>query len=258
MSLATNEILKEARQEWEILSINKEGRYSMNVKGADFHYKGIPTPEAIFAVNAVKRITLKTAIFFPVQCVLKPKKIIDYVNETALIIIKPYFIESENKTEFAEEICKVMNLLFSKITKKGDADLASRIISLIFEYDAAYRFRLQDILSETTKKKLIKSPIKETNRLLKILYQRDYDAVSSKFKIMGKLLTYSLIIPKIRKAFKEALLQADFSKLQLDENDRYWTAQRVDYKFWGKTNQERLDWLKNKGYKIPSYQQVIR
>ena len=59
------------------------------------------------------------------------------------------------------------------------------IFGEIFEYDNAYRFRVQDLFTESSKELLTKNPIKEIRRLLKIYMSREGDRVKL-HRIKGK------------------------------------------------------------------------
>ena len=71
-----------------------------------------------------------------------------------------------------------------------------------------------------------------------------------KFKGIALVLGIGLLLPSVRKAFKKVIAESDFEKLQYDEIDRYWTAMRNDYLWWGLEAEERSKY--NIGKKIPA------
>lgn len=259
---ATEEIMGEARNEWVVESISTENGLFLNIKGAEFPYKGMASLDAIAGMNIAKRLLIKgITVVSPLKLIFQSyrTKVIYAYSDIAYMATKPFVLKEEHRTSFTNELNRfTKNLLNNLNIREKTSDILAKTISHIFEYDSAYKFRIQDILSETTPERLYNAPIQEINRLLHISHQRDYEVVSTKFKAIGKILTFSLLIPSIRKAFKKAIKESNFENLQLDENDRYWTAQRIDYKFWGQSNEQRKAWLKWKGYKVPTYQQVIR
>jgi hypothetical protein len=93
----------------------------------------------------------------------------------------------------------------------------------------------------TTKEALTKKPISELNRLLAIMKERDYEAVYNKTAMIAKLMMFLLLIPKIRKIFKEIVNNIDITKLQFDTADQYWIlCKGGGYNYLGKPIEERL------------------
>lgn len=134
------------------------------------------------------------------------------------------------------------------LTEYGiDRDVAesfAEVFATLIEYDNAYRYRIEDLTSETYKEKLLRSPIKEVQRLVLIHKDREPShggMTQEKVAVLGKLLSYVLLIPSIRRAFKKALLASDFARFQLDDADRYHTLLWSDYNFTGKSIDERIE-----------------
>jgi hypothetical protein len=76
-------------------------------------------------------------------------------------------------------------------------------------------------------------------RLIKLNTERDDKPVSKKFRLVMIPVTILLVIPPIRRAFRSAVIFADWNNLIPDEIDRFWMCYRIDYKFFGKSNEER-------------------
>lgn len=101
----------------------------------------------------------------------------------------------------------------------------------IFEFDDAYRFRIQDILSEINKVSLRKSPRKELRRVLDIAMSREgYDDLRGKYRML-KIGTY-IAPPKYLKLAVDILLEIDTDKVKLDYNDQDWYKYKC-YDFGG-------------------------
>lgn len=109
----------------------------------------------------------------------------------------------------------------------------AQIVATMIEYDDAYRYRLEDIMSETTKEALIENPQKEIRRLTAIFMSREKTHAKDMIKRMSKFVCFALYHPRIKKAFRDGLRTLDFKRLQLDNADRYHVLIRSDYDFKG-------------------------
>lgn len=115
----------------------------------------------------------------------------------------------------------------------------TRAIATIFEYDDAYRYRIEDIASETTKEALMKNPRKEIKRLTEIFMQREKTHATDMIGRISWLLSLLLVHPRIKKAFITAVSKLNLKRLQLDNADRYHVLIRADYDFTGLSLEDR-------------------
>ena len=165
------------------------------LKGHPYPLKGMPTQEAMFAVDIVKKLLM-----------FKWKD----AMQTAL---KPYLLKPEYMGPFARELRRMFP------GKLGTT------IATVLDYDNAYRLRIQDLCKETTKEKLLAHPFREVQRLLKINQRRDYPEVHFKFKRFAPFISILLCIR--RKTFREC----NWDQLLPDESDLYWLSIRTDYHY---------------------------
>jgi hypothetical protein len=238
------------------------------IRGAEYHQKGMAAPEVLFALNMVKKIVME-ALRIAVRpefligvavTALKPRKwrikalesFINCYNDIGYKVISPYLLKKEFMIPCSRELRNITENFLRKlgITEINSTRFAA-IFSHIIEYDNAYRFRVEDLMSETTREKLYKNPIKEVWKLKKICAQRDHKNVGWKFQGIALVLCIGLCFPSVRKAFKKAVFESDFEKLQYDDVDRYWTAMRTDYPWWGLEAEERSKWNIGKSMPIP-------
>jgi hypothetical protein len=120
-------------------------------------------------------------------------------------------------------------------------------VSLIFEYDSAYRYRFQDVIVNLNKEKIngYFSVIKEISRLFDILISREpldngkESGMSKKFKKLKSLIKLLMLNPKVNKLVRYILLDVDLYKLQFSKEDIYWVNQFNVYKYRGLTIEER-------------------
>lgn len=219
----------------------------MYQEGCDFPNKGLPTAEAVSAVNHVKKLLLVMVKTFGLLLLLKKKKkLISAFEELAFPIISPFILKEEFQQVFTKELTSFITLFMLQLGLESSK--FPTISAHIFEYDWAYRLRLQDLFSETNKEALIKSPRKEIKRLMKLNQERDMLVVSKKFRMFFKIALLILFVPRVKHALKEALLFIEFKNLQFDEGDMYWALQRTEYDTMGKTFGEREEMLKE--YKV--------
>jgi len=260
------QIVNEGNSFYVIEKVDFEDGTRVWIKGAEYHQKGMGTPDALFALNVIKRIVtqaLKIGLRYEfvlgvVLIVLKPRKwrvatiqaLMQSFNEICHKVVSPFIIKPKYMLPIAREVRSILKCFTCNLgIAEWIAESFSAIGSHIIEYDNAYRFRLEDLMSETTKEAFANRPIRELRKLSKIARDRDEGDVSWKFVKMATALSILLLIPSIKKAFREAILASKFELLQYDDVDRYWTAMRTDYKWWGLDIDERSKF--NIGKKIP-------
>lgn len=253
---ASKQITNEARvSETELVGwkIN-EVRWGKNgietiIDGADFPSRGYAPPEAVFANNIVKRLIISG---LPVVNPLRYQEAISAFGEISWKIMSPYILKSEYLTPFSKEIEKMARVFLTEIGSKWIFKTA-KVIAHLFEYDNAYRMRLEDLFNESSPDLLLNNPRKEIVRLLElnrtreVTYKQD---VSKKFKLVANVLGTILLVPKVNKAFKKAIKAVEYKNLCIDNIELYWMCHRQDYNFLGKTYEERVELLENAGYKL--------
>lgn len=271
-------ILKENTQHYIIEKIETVPGKGIQVYYKDIKYprKGFPTPESVSAVNIVKRLFIEFIkmmgspqffislillfIFRSKKRELKDgiptgnyikissiEKLLTSFNRISYGVVSPYMLKPENMTPLASELQGVIYAFFARF---GIENGISRQFALIFgtliEYDNAYRYRLEDIFSETTKDKIVSDPYREIKRLMDIFIKREKMwMVGDKFKVLLKIISLSLLFPKVRSSIKSAFRTCNFDRLKLDEADIYWCSTRVDYDFQGKSYEERVKMWKD-------------
>ncbi len=109
-------------------------------------------------------------------------------------------------------------------------------VAQILQFDDAYRYRFQDIVTELSLENLEKHPKKEVKRLIKLFKARTTDFVY--LKIDAILFIVMVFFPFFKKSF---IKHAKFLKeAKLDEHDRYWVCMRDDhYNYLGLSVEER-------------------
>lgn len=233
-----------------LLRVNYDREILAYYEGAEFPQKGLSKNEVMYNVNIVKALFIGVfKIRFSIVSV------IDAFTYVGNRVLEHYFLKDQYRTAGTKELDMIVSdFIFTLTSNRSVASRFSKLFSHLIEYDNAYRLRLIDLASETTKEKLLKKPIREIKRLMKILAEREVllgESVVSKFRWVTNVLVVMLLIPKFRKAFKYAIHMADWEKMCWDNIDRYWACLRTDYNFMGMTSEERMDLLKKNGYSLP-------
>ena len=173
--------------------------------------------------------------------------LLDTYNELSLRIIEDKIIQ----THFMPPPARNLRIFLSKFLQRIDVDQRianefAKVLANIIALDDAYRFRMQDIASETTYEKLSTKPRKELLRLFSIYKKREHLGIGKKILTIVPIISFVLLIPKYKKAFIDTLEDVDLTEFQYDEADLYWVAQSDAYPFLGKTKEERAYLLEGK------------
>lgn len=168
----------------------------------------------------------------------------EFLNSAYIIdeFAYPFIMEKIYYTPFGQELIKGGEVFLREI---GISEHLSKEFSIFFvslvDHDGAYRLRAEDLFSVTTAEKMLAHLRKEIRFLMRTLAERDSrEHLVKKFDNFAKLLTYTLWIPRVRKAFNSAIKAMKFEKLQLDEADSFHVKFMGDYKFFGMTIEERM------------------
>lgn len=109
---------------------------------------------------------------------------------------------------------------------------------LVLQFDNAYRFPLQDILSELDKEALKRSPIREIMRLCDVGISRAIH-IKPKLKYLKLVFRFFLMSRKLREFAVKILENLNLERVRMDEADIYFNLNRQGYNFHGRTYQNR-------------------
>lgn len=282
---ATSKVLEEANAQWIVNRIDKEdhtflakdgggweaiprltpsGGILLFIEGAEFPQRCGPTPEALVSINIVKRICAEALRFatlypLPVALLIRPRLFlfqgIESFNRLATKLLEPHYVSDSHLCPFAQ----ALNVFLTAFLLDLDIPIKtavgfSRNIAHLFEYDVAYRWRAQDIFTESSASALFSQ--RELKRLATLAHTRDdigrkYDRVGTQTKRFLTLVRLAILLPSIKRALIKALSVVDYKELQFDEWDRYWCCFRTDYNFFGKSAKEREEMIQERGWRTP-------
>jgi hypothetical protein len=217
-------------------------------QGCKLPKHGFPFPEAVKAINVIKRTAL--VIFRNVswfKILFKRKQMVDDFVHLGNQAMAGMDINDTYLCPVAKEVKKLLNLIFADF--KINPGLA-HIIAQIFEHDNAYRYFLQDIMNEIKPEDLLER--KTYSKLIELIRQRAKQSGTAKFVRPLKIVSLMLFYPKFKHSLKKALEQINFKNLQFDDFDYYWMLERDDYDFFGRDYQSRItEWKEANGGEFP-------
>ncbi len=247
-------ILNEVETSMKIIKIDGTDLY---MEGAQYPKKGFPSPESIWSANQAKILFVEMLKFPFFLLFVNKEKLLASYNRIAMKAVRPFLLKRIYMTKTANEL---RDLVFTFLTRIGISQQTSQDFADIFAYiidtDDAYRYRIQDILSETTKQNILNSPIMEIDELILILASRDSKEVTQKFEKLSAILSLLLLIPKYRRAFKESISQCTFKNLQYSEADIYWVHMKRGYNYLGLSLSQRQEQMRKIYKKIPVFYNV--
>lgn len=136
---------------------------------------------------------------------------------------------------------KLANYAFEVTSKRDLWELVydiSEFASLFLEFDNAYRFPLQDILSNLDKELLRVNPRKEIIRLADLALTRSQHT-KAKFKFVRMGLRIMLLSRRLKEFFVRFLEELDLEQVKMTEADMYFNLNRHGYDFGGEPYEER-------------------
>lgn len=129
------------------------------------------------------------------------------------------------------------------------------IVCAILEYDTAYRYRFQDIVSELNKENFNKNPHKELKRLISILSVRENVAGDEQSRLHGtlkilKIVPFFLLYLRIFgrnfwKGIQKIVNEMDINEIKPSVEDTYWMNKHTDYDFRGIDKYKRTEEYNN-------------
>ena len=254
-----------------------EGGTFMKFVGCEYYYKGLTDQKVIDILyfpkrrlrNLISFLTTKWGITLSILLFPFRKRMLIFLAEQYLkdiylpSLIKYLYISEKKYSISVREIWRVSTLFIGNVKIERIQDILFKfrnILCMIIEVDMAYRWILQDILPLINKESLRANSIYEIERVLDILCERADDA---RFGEMKKVLILLLRVSKsTRKLVVRFLLELDLNKIKLDNADYYFCLGRGDYKFRGKSIEERQIQKKQidrqKRHNIPAVEIISR
>ncbi len=225
------------------IEFTEEGSYTYWYS-TSFPSKSTSTHGAIYVVAGIKKVIINTLRFLTTfHKKGRINRLCECFNEIAdaMPTLPTFFLRDEHYCKTAKEIRKGVDAGLRALGVEWKvAAKTAEIIAVMFEHDEAYRRRFQDLMSETTKDKLLNNFAREIKRLLAIEMEREQLMISGKFDGFVKLLTWLNRIPSVRKAIKIGIGAMTIENCWLDEADIYHSILHDGYNVKGMTFEQRL------------------
>jgi len=217
----------------ESLTLDGEHGYLTKYFGIKTPYKGWIEPGRIDRTHITKRAFLEAsrALWW------RPKRLVR-------VLISIYKVEGGiwewrlGDNEFCPALRELIRVS-DKVIKGETAEL-SRCLAMFLYFSPTYRMWLQDIAGEINKESFLKSPLKETIRLIRIFLKRWKSGNPERLKVKTMLWALLIVIILKRKLAKEFAAELNPDRVKLDDMDWYYCLRRGNYDFKGLTLEERL------------------
>lgn len=147
----------------------------------------------------------------------------------------PIRCKEEHYSTPVRELRRVLKDYFNNIPYVLDA------ISVILEFDSAYRYRFQDIAMEINKVEFNKKPLKEIKRLTDLWTEREVtkSGIYSLRKLFPLFRVYLMFSPKKVKLLKDIINNVNIDEIKFNEEDEHYIKYYGDYNFLGKSYESR-------------------
>ena len=261
------------------------GGQKVYLKGCLYPRWGDMFPSAIVGINATKRwligqfrlinsLPKLTLLSFVFTTWKQKRKIIrafldewtDFSHKTAWLQKKNYFLDYQYYKPSVMEFIRFLALIFFYLDLyephlNGNGEIvatawqqaldAAECFGVIPEYDDQYDYRRLDFINEIDAARLYRSPISELYRVLKIYNSRERQGLQNKTKVFYILLLV-LLLPRVRKAFRQAVKETNFDKMRPDVSDAYFCLRKSDYDYGGRSFEWRFNkWNEVHGGNLP-------
>lgn len=232
-------------------------------KGMKYPAKGFLYPAAVASNGIAKRMLISQIRLLsrnPIALLplIRTKNLEQFLHEywtSANVVLSPYFLKDKFYCLPVKEIRKFVEVFLMTLgVNETDAKETAKTVGHHIEYDQAYRYRVEDLATVVTQDELLNNPRQAFHKIIQALADRDPDRphLTRKFKMVIDLLSLALWIPKYRRAYQTAIKAIDFTKIQMDEADRYHTLRMKGYNFGGRTIEDRIqEYIKIHDGKLP-------
>lgn len=207
------------------------------IGGATHPHKTIPAGQIVGQMNILKEY-LKQSFRNLVFIYGKDRFISDFIDFFKKCFY-PYRVKLKYMCPTARGVNYILYDILTSLKVPHDKAITfSFYIAHVFEFDDAYRYRLQDIATAIDIYLLLKNPRKEILRVLSVSMDRElHKGVVVKLKPIYNLVTLLLLIPKYRDSFTHAVVK-HIDYLRFDAGDIYWAGFKDTYNYCGVTHEE--------------------
>ncbi len=221
------------------VKLPKEGGVLSYYEEHTFPKKGFPVERVVDKVNIVKKVAMTMLYTFSKSKIILVITVLFFHKD--MIRVYTEFLQKLNSLIGYTKLkpfryCLAMRSMYSAFEEEDH--MLRDIVCMIFEFDDAYRYRLQDILGELDKEKLVANPRKELSRLMALAEYRDTDdRLQGMFNRARKALIILSLSKKVREKVVTFFLKLDTEAVKMQEDDLYFAKLKsggYPYK-WGES-----------------------
>lgn len=226
----------------------EDGGILTYMEGYEHPYKGFPYFEFVDKIDLIKKIlrgtlssfyhSLKGRSRFQIALLaVVPWLFNDLVKASIYAFYRQvgrFRIKPERYCVAIRELHRAMSVEREELTSTREMRLMVRDITcMLLEFDNAYRYRFQDIVSEIDKEALKRNPSEEIMRLSNLLQSRETtQEVKDTWTLFAYYFpTYLRFNKTLRTEMISIFTELDLEKMRLDVQDRQYAGVRKDYKF---------------------------
>lgn len=213
------------------------------MEGHEYPYKGFPYFEFVDRIDLMKKLT-RSQLSGLYHALKKRNKL-----QLALLFLVPWFFKDFLRAQLYTYYrlierfrvkpirhCDAVRELHHSFGASDEPDLKRQLrdtLSMVLEFDNAYRFRFQDVVVELDKDTLRRRPVKELRRLIGILSARERSQEIRDTWTLVSLFTrfYLPFDRELRELLRDALLRLDLEQVKLLPGDQHYCEGRKDYLF---------------------------
>jgi len=251
--------------------------------GCSFLYKNSPSNELMAILDVAKSTLLAFLQIFNMKAIqfylgflflFRKKRFNGFIKNALRLYLRITYRPMKDHLIEPIEYCKTVREINRELIatindfifdNNGDKELTEMLFKLkdiammTIEYDNAYRIRIQDVLSELDRTRMLIEPSKEINRLFDILIEREVSKhMKDKWKRIKKAVSIILFFDDT--TITRFLLNLNVYEVMFDSADHYFSLMLSGYNMNGATLDQRKI-MKNvideaKGHTIPNFKNV--
>ena len=246
--------LKDFRETYEI-RLPKEGGiftyYKQDGKIYPYPAKGYPFGETVDRIDLVKKNLLGLvsgltkmgryrkmrmvvfALFFRKEIVSVIQSLLRSFDKQLLL----HYLLPERYCQCVREVRRVKDLMRNRYAKTDQRRRmikdSLQTISMVLEFDDAYRYRFQDVMGDFDRKLFKKNPISELIRIMALGESREIkdSRVSKTWKTAGLLLRAIRFYPPLKREIVFFFENLNIEEVKLSVEDSYHAIKKIDYNF---------------------------
>ena len=209
----------------------------------DLPYKGFPYFEFVDKIDIMKKIIRST--LSGLYHALKRRRRLQLLT----LFLSPWFFKDFLRAEIYTMYrliarFKVKPIRYCDMGRElhrafGDGEagefrpMLRDLVCMVLEFDNAYRYRFQDVITELDQEELARRPIRELRRLLKVMSTREKtQEIKDTWRLIDYVVRFYLPFDReLKDVIVQTFLKLDLKLVKLSAEDEHYCGPRKDYQF---------------------------